>query len=111
MQATAKFTYVRQTPRKIRVVLDLVRGQRVDRAMEILQLTRRRAKDVVVTLLKSAVDNAVKTKKMREDKLFVHSCWVDHGPAFRRTQPRAQGRASIMKKRMSHVTMVLGEKS
>ncbi len=111
MLAKAHFKYVRMTPRKVRAVLDLVRGKGLVAALGVLQLTRRRAKDVVVKILKSAVDGAVKTKNMREDKLFIQSCWVDGGPAFRRWQPRAQGRANIMKKRMCHVTVVLGEKS
>jgi len=98
-------------PRKIRAVLDLVRGQSVDRAYQILHATRRRAREVVLKIVKSAADGAVKTKHMRAEKLYIQSCWVDGGPMFKRWQPRAQGRAHIMRKRMSHVTVVLGEKS
>lgn len=111
MLAQAQFKYVRMAPRKVRAVLDLVRGKRVQIAINILQLSRRRAKEVIVKILQSAVDGAVKTKRMREDKLFIQSCWVNGGPAFKRWQPRAQGRANIMKKRMSHVTVVLGERT
>lgn len=108
-EARAVAKYVRMSPRKIRAVLDIIRCKKVDKAFSILKFTRRRASEVVSKLLKSAVDNAIKDKKLNEDLLFVKLAYADVGPTMKRYMPRAMGRAASIHKRTSHVTIVVGE--
>lgn len=109
MQAFAKAKYVRIAPRKARLVIDLIRGKRVDQAFGILQFTPRAASKVVTNLLKSAVANASQKEGMDVNTLMVKSICVDGGPSLKRFMPRAMGRASQIKKRTSHITVVLEE--
>lgn len=109
MEATAKVTHVRMSPRKVQIVLDLIRNQPADKAMAILKYTPKAACEVVEKLLKSAMANAENNKDMDVSKLYVAECYVCPGPTLKRIRPRAQGRANRILKRTSHITLVLKE--
>lgn len=109
MEATAKVTHVRMSPRKVQIVLDLIRNQPADKAMAILKYTPKVACEVVSKLLKSAMANAENNKDMDVSKLYVAECYVCPGPTLKRIRPRAQGRANRILKRTSHITLVLKE--
>ena len=108
MEATAKVTFVRIAPRKVKVVLDLIRNQPADKAMAILKYTPKAACEVVGKLLKSAMANA-ENKDKDVSKLYVAECFVNQGPTLKRIRPRAQGRANRILKKTSHITLVLKE--
>ncbi len=108
MEATAKVTFVRIAPRKVQIVLDLIRNQDADKAMAILKYTPKAACEVVAKLLKSAMANA-ENKDMDMSKLYVAECFVCQGPTLKRIRPRAQGRAFRINKKTSHITLVLKE--
>ncbi len=110
MEAKAIVKYVRISPRKVRQVVDLIRGKKVNEALAILRYTPKRASEVVTKVVKSAAANAENNLQMEKDELFVTSCFVDQGPTLKRFQPRAQGRADIMRKRTSHITIMVGDK-
>ena len=109
MEATAKVTYVRIAPRKVQIVLDLIRNKPVDEAMAILKHTPKAACEPLAKLLKSAVANAETNKNMDVTRLYVAQCFVCQGPTLKRIRPRAQGRAFRINKKTSHITMVLKE--
>jgi large subunit ribosomal protein L22 len=106
----AKLRYLRVSPRKTRLVVDLVRGKHVEDAISILTFTRRAASEPVRKLIESALANA-EARDANVDDLFVKAIYVDEGPTLRRFRPRAMGRATRINKRTSHVTCVLGERS
>ena len=108
MEATAKVTFVRIAPRKVQIVLDLIRNQPAEKAMAILKYTPKAACEVVAKLLKSAMANA-ENKDMDTSKLYVAECYVCQGPTLKRIRPRAQGRAFRINKKTSHITLVLKE--
>ena len=108
MEATAKVTFVRIAPRKVQIVLDLIRNQPAEKAMAILKDTPKAACEVVSKLLKSAMANA-ENKDMDMSKLYVAECYVCQGPTLKRIRPRAQGRAFRINKKTSHITLVLKE--
>lgn len=108
MQATAKATYVRIAPRKIQVVLDLIRNQSADKAAAVLKHTPKAACEPLAKLLKSAVANA-EVKNMDVERLYIAECSVSQGPTLKRMRPRAQGRAFRINKKTSHITLVLKE--
>ena len=108
MEATAKVTYVRIAPRKVQIVLDLIRNKPCDEAMAILKHTPKAACEPLAKLLKSAMANA-ENKDMDVSKLYVSECFVCQGPTLKRIRPRAQGRAYRINKKTSHITMVLRE--
>ena len=108
MQATAKATYIRIAPRKVKIVLDLIRNQPAEKAAAILKYTPKAACEVVAKLLKSAMANA-ENKDMDMSKLYVAECYVCQGPTLKRIRPRAQGRAFRINKKTSHITLVLKE--
>ena len=110
MEATAKVTYVRIAPRKVQIVLDLIRNKPVDVAMATLKATPKAASELLEKLLKSAIANAENNHSMNKDDLYVAECFVCPGPIMKRIMPRAQGRAYRILKRTSHVTIVLKEK-
>lgn len=109
MQAKAMVRTVRIAPRKVRMVLDLVRGKEVQEALAILQLTNKRTSPVVEKLIKSAVANAEHNYDMNIDRLFVSEIYADEGPTLKRFRPRAKGSASRINKRTSHISVVLSE--
>lgn len=103
--------YVRSSASKARVVLDLIRGQNVRRADEILQFTDRDIARTVRKVLASAVANAVHNEDQDPDELFVKACFADEGPTLRRFRPRARGRASRIRKRTTHITIIVARMS
>jgi len=109
MEAKAVVRYVRISPQKARLVVDLVRGKKVEEAQRTLEFTRKKAAEIVAKLLKSAVANATQNPNIDEKILYVKKIFVDQGPALKRWRARAQGRAASIKKRMSHITIVLDE--
>ncbi|HVJ47532.1 50S ribosomal protein L22 [Desulfitobacterium sp.] len=110
MQAKAIARYVRISPRKVRQVVDLIRGKKVSDALAILQFTPKGATEPVTKVLQSAVANAEHNYEMDGDSLFVAEVFVDQGPTLKRIRPRAMGRADQIRKRTSHITVVVGEK-
>jgi large subunit ribosomal protein L22 len=111
MEARAYARYIRMSPLKIRVVLDLIRGKNVGEALAILKHTPRAAAPVVEKLLRSAMANAENNHKMDVSKLYVAETYVCQGPSLKRFRPHAQGRAFRILKRTSHITMVLKERA
>ena len=109
MEAKAKATYVRISPRKVQIVLDLIRNQPADKAMAILMFTHKAACEPVSKVLKSAIANAENNFNMDVSRLVVSEAHVAPGPILKRIQPRAQGRAYRINKRTSHITLVLKE--
>ena len=109
MQATATAKYVRMAPRKVRFVLDTVRGKYASDAFKQLQFTPNYAAVEIAKVLKSAVANAENNFGMNPDYLKIVRCFVDVGPTLKRVQPRAQGRAYRILKRTSHITVIVEE--
>ena len=109
MQAKATVTYVRISPRKVKIVLDLIRNKPVDVAAAILKYTPKAACEPVGKLLKSAVANAENNFNMDKSQLYVAEALVCPGPIMKRVRPRAQGRAFRIEKRTSHITLTLKE--
>lgn len=115
MEATAIHRYARVAPRKVRLVADLVRGMPVSRALEVLKFTRKSAALLLKKVVDSALANAVehskneKLEKSNIDNLIISRVFVDEGPMFKRFMPRAQGRATKIQKKTSHITVVLSE--
>jgi large subunit ribosomal protein L22 len=99
--------YVRTSPRKMRRVIDLIRGQHAIEARRILRFSPLGATDDVGKLLDSAISNAEQNPGVIADNLVVDRAWVDEGPTLRRYRPRAYGRATKVRKRTSHVTLVV----
>jgi large subunit ribosomal protein L22 len=110
VEAKAIVKYVRLSPRKVRQVVDLIRGKKVNEALAILRYVPKRASEVVTKAVKSAAANAENNMQMERDELFVTSCFVDQGPTLKRFQPRAMGRADVIRKRTSHITVMVGDK-
>ena len=108
MEAKAQATYVRISPRKVKIVLDLIRNKPVEEAQAIIRFTPKSACEPVGKLLKSAVANA-EVKNMNKSELYVAQAMVGPGPIMKRIRPRAQGRADRFEKRSSHITLVLKE--
>ena len=107
MEAEAIARYVRVSPRKARVVVDLVRGKSVPQAQEILAFTNRGIAETVEKVLNSAVANAENLHHVRPEALYVKECYVDEGPTLKRIRPRAKGSASRINKRTSHITIIV----
>ncbi len=110
MEAVARARYVRMAPRKVRLVADMVRGKKVADALAVLALVKKSAAAVVAKTIRSAAANAEGDKKMAADRLVVKSAFVDEGPTMKRFMPRAMGRATPIRKRTSHLTVVLSER-
>ncbi|MCL2487484.1 MAG: 50S ribosomal protein L22 [Oscillospiraceae bacterium] len=109
-EAKAQTTYVRISPRKVKIVLDLIRNKPVDVAMAIVKNTPKAACEPIEKLLKSASANAENNFNMDPKNLYVAACSVGPGPILKRIRPRAQGRAFRIEKRTSHINLVLKEK-
>ncbi|MFJ8237389.1 50S ribosomal protein L22 [Ureibacillus sp. NPDC094379] len=109
-QAKAIARTVRIAPRKVRLVVDLIRGKQIGEAVAILRHTPKAASPVVEKVLKSAVANAEHNYELDVNNLVVSEIFVDEGPTLKRFRPRAQGRASAINKRTSHITIVVSEK-
>lgn len=109
MEIKAKAKHIKASPRKVRLVVDVIRGLRVDQALDQLTFVNKKATGSVEKLVKSAIANALNNFELKEDNLFVKEIRVDEGPTMKRWQPRARGRACPIRKRTSHVSLVLGE--
>ncbi len=109
MQAVAKLKYVRIAPRKARLVADMIRGKSAEQAGQILLFTRKSAAKTIKKLLDSAVANAAASGDIDVDTLYVKRIFVDQGPTAKRYRPRAMGRATLIQKKTSHITIVLDE--
>lgn len=110
MEARAYLKYARISPRKVQIVLDLIRNKPANVAMAILKHTPKAACEPLEKLLKSAMANAENNHNMDPAALYVKECFVSPGPTLKRIRPMAKGRAYRILKRTSHVTMVLGER-
>jgi large subunit ribosomal protein L22 len=110
MEAKAQSKMVRISSRKVKLVIDLIRGKAVGEAIAILKLTPKAASPVVEKLVMSAVANAEHNYNMDVESLFVKEIYVGEGPTLKRFRPRAQGRATQILKRTSHITVVVAEK-
>ena len=110
MEAVAYLKHARISPRKVQIVLDLIRGKDTDTAMAILKNTRRGASEYLIKLLKSAVATAENNFQMDASKLYVSECFVTPGPTMKRMLPRAKGSADRILKTTSHVTFLVKEK-
>lgn len=109
-QAKAQVRNIRIPARKVRLVVDLIRGKKVGEAIAILRHTPRSASPVLEKLLNSAIANAEHNYQMDVNKLVISEAYVNEGPTYKRFQPRAQGRAFSIFKRTSHITLVVSEK-
>jgi large subunit ribosomal protein L22 len=110
MEAKAVVKYVRISPQKARLVVDMIRGREAGEAERILTFTQKKAAGIVKKVLKSAIANATQNPNIDENILYVKEIFVGQGPSLKRWRARAQGRAAPIKKRMSHITVVLDEK-
>lgn len=111
MEARAVARYVRISPRKARQVVDLIRGKQLDEAMAVLQLTPKAAARIVSKVVQSAAANAEHNLELNPDTLYVSKAYVDQGPTIKRIRPRARGMADRIRKRTSHITVVLAERA
>ena len=112
MEARAVAKYIRMSPRKVRQIIDLIRGKSVDEAINLLHFTPRRASGPVEKVLRSAVSNALNTEegtKLDPESFFVKTICVDQGPTMRRYRPGPMGRASLIRKRSCHVTVIVSD--
>ncbi len=107
---SAKLSFARVSVQKACFVLDAIRGKDVKTALGIVTYNPRYASGLIEKLLKSAIANAENNNGMNADNLYVAECYADQAPTMKRIKPRAQGRAYIIEKRMSHITVVLDER-
>lgn len=110
MEARATHRYARISPRKVKIVNDLIRNKPVGVAMGILRNTPKAASELLIKILGSAIANAENNHNMNVDSLYVAEAYANPGPILKRIMPRAQGRAFRINKRTSHITLVLKEK-
>ena len=111
MEAKAYLRYLRISPRKVKILCDLIRGKDVKTATAILMQTPKAASEPMLKLLKSAVANAENNHAMDVDKLYVSQVAADPGPILKRVMPRAQGRAYRINKRTTHITIAVSERA
>jgi large subunit ribosomal protein L22 len=109
-EATAHGKHIRIAPRKVQLVIDLIRGKAVGEAIAILRHTPRSASPIIEKILNSAIANAEHNFSLDPNKLVITTIFVGHGPIIKRFRPRAMGRASNIHKRTSHITLVVTEK-
>ncbi|ESP62743.1 LSU ribosomal protein L22p (L17e) [Smithella sp. ME-1] len=109
MEAKAVAKYIRMSPQKIRLVADLIRGKKVQEARNILLYTRKYAAGAIANVLKSAVANAAQNPNIDENILYVKEIFVDQGPALKRWRAATQGKAAPIRKKSSHITVILDE--
>ncbi len=109
MSVQAKLRYTRTSPRKVRLVVNLIRGLQVDEAEKVLQFTVKRSAKPILKLLKSAVANAEHNFNLKKEDLYITEIKVDGGPTIKRFRPRARGVAFPIEKRTSHISITVGE--
>jgi large subunit ribosomal protein L22 len=111
MEARAEARYVRTSPQKVRLVVDLIRGQRAGTAINILRSTNKRIAPMVEKVLRSAIANAEnRNNDVDVDQLIVTEAYVNEGPRMKRIRPAPMGRAYRYQRRMAHITVMVGDK-
>lgn len=110
MEARAVARYIWISPRKVRQVVDLVRGKKVAEALAILRFTPKKAALPVAKVVRSAAANAEHNLNLNPDNLYIKRIFVDEGPIFKRYHPRARARADVRRRRTSHITVIVGER-
>ena len=109
-EARATLKFARISSRKVKIVADLIRGKDVDEALEIVKFTPKASSEVIEKLLKSAIANAENNHEMKHENLYVAEIFANQGPTLKRIRPAAKGSAVRIRKRTSHITIVLKEK-
>jgi large subunit ribosomal protein L22 len=109
MESRAVARYIRIPPRKVRLIMDEIRGRRVEEALNQLSFAPKKGAFILKKLINSAVANAEQNFEMDVDKLYIKRIYADEGPTLKRFRPRAMGRATRIRKRTSHLTVVLDE--
>jgi len=107
-RAVAKF--VKAAPRKLRLVIDNIRGKSTEEALNLLRFTPNRSARIIEKVLESAIANAENNMMMDPDELYIHQAYVDGGPVIKRYKPRAMGRATPIRKKTSHITIIVKER-
>ena len=110
LQASATLKYARISSRKVKIVADLIRGKDADEALAIVKFTPKASSEVIEKLLKSAIANAENNHGMKHEKLYVAEIYANQGPTLRRIRPAEKGSAVRIRKRTSHITIVLKER-
>ena len=108
-QAVATLKYARISSRKVKIVADLIRGKKVDEALAIVKFTPKASSEIIEKLLKSAIANAENNHDMKNDNLYIAEIYANQGPTLKRIRPAAKGSAVRIRKRTSHITIVLKE--
>lgn len=109
MEARAVARFVRISPRKVRLIMDEIRGRKVEEALRLLTYSPQKGASLLKKLIDSAVANASANAEIDVDTLFIKRIFADEGPTWKRFRPRAMGRATRIKKRTSHLTVILDE--
>lgn len=109
-QASATLKYARISSRKVKIVADLIKGKDIDEAIAILKYTPKASSEILEKLLKSAIANAENNHNMTHEKLYVADIFANQGPTLKRIRPAAKGSAVRIRKRTSHITIVLKER-
>ena len=109
IEAKATLKYARISARKVKIVADLIRGKNVDEALAIVKFTPKASSEIIAKLLKSAIANAENNHNMNHNKLYVAEIFANQGPTLKRISPAAKGSAVRIRKRTSHITIVVRE--
>lgn len=110
-KAVATLRYARISSRKVKIVADLIRGKNVDEALAIVKFTPKASSDIIEKLLKSAMANAENNHDMKSENLYIAEIYANQGTTLKRIRPAAKGSASRIRKRTSHITIVLKERN
>ncbi len=110
-EAKATLSYARISARKVKIVADLIRGKDVDEALSIVKFTPKASSEVIEKLLKSAIANAENNHNMKHESLYVAEIYANQGPTLKRIRPAAKGSAVRIRKRTSHITIILRERN
>ncbi len=110
MESRTMAKYVRVSPRKVRLVMDQIKGKKVEEALHLLSFAPHKGAFLLKKLLNSAVANAEQNSDIDVDNLYIKRIFADEGPTLKRFRPRAMGRATKIRKRTSHLTVILGER-
>ena len=109
LEAKATLRYARISSRKVKIVADLIRGKKVDEALAIVKFTPKASSEILEKLLKSAIANAENNHNMAHEKLYIAEIYANQGPTLKRIRPAAKGSAVKIRKRTSHITIILRE--
>ncbi|PIS13489.1 MAG: 50S ribosomal protein L22 [Candidatus Tagabacteria bacterium CG09_land_8_20_14_0_10_41_14] len=109
-EVKAKLRYLRVSPRKVRLLADLIKGMSLKEAESQIRFSTKKSNPSLLKLLKSAEQNARHNFRLKSDNLYIKEITVDVGPVLKRYMPRARGRAATIRRRSSHITVVLGDK-